>query len=124
MEKKQKMKKCVRCGDLLPVRMFNRDSDSKTGLQSWCRRCTKLYFSLQREYRDVGGVRVCTKCSRILPKTMFLAGDKACMICNGEMLKSTLFSIDNLDDQVIFDALRARGWKGTLEKITKKETEL
>ena len=67
---------------------------------------------------------MCTECKRILPKTMFLAGDKACMICNGEMLKSTLFSIDNLDDQVIFDTLRARGWKGTLEKITKKETEL
>ena len=108
---------------MLASRMFNKDMDSKTGLQSWCRRCTKLFFALQREYRNVGGVKCCPGCKRILPKTMF-AGSKKCMICNGEMLKSTLFSIDNLDDQVIFDALRARGWKGTLEKITKKETEL
>lgn len=119
-----KKKKCMRCGDTLPVRMFNRDSDSRTGFQSWCRRCTKLYFALQREYRNVGGVKLCPECNRILPKTMFLSDSKKCMICNGEMLKKTLFSVDNLDDQIIFDALRARGWKGTLEKITKKETEL
>ncbi len=117
-------KKCVRCGELLLTRMFNRDLDSQNGLQSWCRRCTKLYYAMNREYRDVGGVKVCPKCSRILPKTMFLDGSKTCMICNGEMLKSTLFSIDNIDNQAMFDALRARGWKGTLEKITKEEIEL
>ena len=32
-------KKCPRCGKLLPLGAFGRDSNSASGLRSWCREC-------------------------------------------------------------------------------------
>lgn len=33
-------KKCPRCGKLLPIGAFGRDSSSASGLKPWCRECT------------------------------------------------------------------------------------
>jgi hypothetical protein len=37
------MKKCVKCGALLPESKFNKHKAAKDGLQSWCRDCQKNY---------------------------------------------------------------------------------
>ncbi|MCI6457638.1 MAG: hypothetical protein MSA56_08030 [Clostridium sp.] len=38
-------KKCVKCGQVLPVEEFSKDNKRKDRLQSWCKGC-------QKEYRD------------------------------------------------------------------------
>lgn len=47
-DKWMKVKECKKCGQLVPVERFNRRSDSKDGLQSYCRTCQHGY-SIEHE---------------------------------------------------------------------------
>jgi hypothetical protein len=43
------MKKCVKCGALLPESKFNKHKAAKDGLQSWCRDCQKNYNDMYEQ---------------------------------------------------------------------------
>lgn len=38
-----KTKKCSKCGKIKKVEYFNKDKNDKSGLQRWCKECTKQY---------------------------------------------------------------------------------
>lgn len=86
-----KTKICARCGEELTLDNFSIHNTSKDGLQSWCNRCNRLYSMLNREYKDVGGVKYCKKCRRFVPKNQFYPNEKHkdklqsyCMECDRE----------------------------------------
>ena len=45
------MKKCSKCGELKPLEMFSKNSQSKDGLRSECKECNKKYNAEQKEKR-------------------------------------------------------------------------
>lgn len=49
-----KTKKCKKCGRELPVTEFYKKSDTRDGLQTWCKECFKE-ADKQRRKRESGG---------------------------------------------------------------------
>lgn len=47
------MQRCTKCGNDKPECDFNRDGRRKSGLQCWCRDCTKSYGSAHRSKPEV-----------------------------------------------------------------------
>jgi len=47
--KMEKMKRCTKCGEILPVTMFSSNNSSKDGLQHWCKACCKVYYVANRD---------------------------------------------------------------------------
>ena len=71
-------KVCNRCHRVLPITSFNRKSSTKDGYQFQCKECQaemarKLYEKrkAEQEKADKPETKVCRKCGRTLPVTMF-----------------------------------------------------
>ena len=74
-------KKCSRCERLLPLEAFAIDNQTKTGRQSMCKECRKLYDQMRRDKLKAsarerrkalpGTKKYCPRCKQDLPLTSF-----------------------------------------------------
>jgi len=63
------MKHCTHCGELKPatVEYFSARSDSRDGLQSWCKECVKKYKSHFEQ--QAAPMKRCARCGELKPAT-------------------------------------------------------
>lgn len=68
-------KRCSRCRELKPSTGFCRNKNTRDGLNSWCKKCVKVYYrrgELSQAYIDVPeGCKRCAKCQQIRPLSNF-----------------------------------------------------
>ena len=48
-----KTKRCPKCGRELPTTMFNKKTQSKDGLQPYCKECQRSYYSKKNAEKSV-----------------------------------------------------------------------
>lgn len=127
-----KTKRCARDGKILPITEFNKHGDRD--YQSWCKSCANEFSKLNKLYMFNGGAKICKECKRILPRATAFSKTELntrdgylpyCKECAGEPKEGEIFNLQpksktlNLDcipDVDLIQALKARGYKGTLTK--------
>lgn len=45
----EKTKKCIKCGEELPISAFGKHTKTKDGLQSWCKKCIRVYAKAAKQ---------------------------------------------------------------------------
>jgi NMD protein affecting ribosome stability and mRNA decay len=139
-------KKCTRCGREKTLDHYQNNAASKDGLQSWCRECIRTYDKLNIKYRDQGGVKMCSRCKFIRPRTEFAddshykdGKSRICKNCE-EAIKNhdahsdaskavhyrplAAASLATYTDRQLFDEIKSRGYTGTLTKVQTLKIEI
>lgn len=139
-------KRCTRCGREKTLDHYQNSAASKDGLQSWCRECIRTYYKLDIKYRYQGGVKLCSKCKSIRPRTEFVddshyndGKSRICKFCE-EAIKNhdahsdaaevvqyrplAAASLATYTDRQLFDEIKSRGYTGTLTKVQTLKIEV
>ena len=124
-------KQCFRCGKTKPTSEFNKNVDSKDGLQSYCRDCQKEYNRSNKKqtklYREPNkGLLKCSRCGKLKPISEFYRDTKfgyayRCISCDREYQKeraekTKANKLNDITDEELFAMLKARGYKGNFSK--------
>ena len=76
-------KRCYRCGEILPLDQFYKDTSKRDGLQYWCKACDKASKEADcKENRNraiarIMGLKRCGKCGKYLPMDQFTKDKRA-----------------------------------------------
>lgn len=136
-------KVCKRDGAVKPVTEFWKSKTTRDGLQSWCKECITEYKKLNREWKYLGGAKLCQKCREFKPRSLFgynpVLHDKQNPICKDCEAKQdplnpgkprdnatqSQFQLDfakdlsAFDTRQLLDELKCRGYTGELTRMEK-----
>ena len=118
-------KVCNRCHRILPISEFNRKSTTKDGYQFQCKECQselarQLYLRRkdEQDQKTVPETKVCKKCGRTLPVTMFGKALK-----NHDGLKSYCRECENENCRKYREKRRAARQKKVRERISDEKAK-
>lgn len=94
METQEIMKKCNKCGEVLPIDKFYKCAKTKDGYQSHCKQCHDGYVKAKKMIKDAPKVE-----------------QSAAKECDD-------MGLDKIPSRLFIHELRRRGYRGELELVT------
>lgn len=97
METQEIMKKCSKCGEVLPIYKFYKCAKTKDGYQSHCKKCHNNYYA--------------PKVNKPIIKDAPNVEQSAAKECDN-------MGLDKIPSRLLIHELRRRGYRGELELVT------
>lgn len=101
METQEIMKKCSKCGEVLPIDKFYKCTNTKDGYQSHCKKCHGIYYYAQKVNKPI--IKDAPKIEENVIKE-----------CDD-------MGLSKVPARLLVHELRRRGYRGKLELVTIQE---